>query len=226
MNSPPAQKVNGLIDGIAVLQELAMADGPVSNKEIAEKLGVNKVRANRLLKTLAYVGLASIDGARKYSIGPGVHVLAAQSMKASGLFQQALPVLKRLTETGKTVALGVLWKGLVCYIYHNGRGGTEFLAGVDSKVFPAQNSSIGAVLLSRIDEADWPIQVDRRSSFYKSAKKAKVTGIAELFFKDHISMAVPTGSAGIAAVAISGVTPDEDIKSYRKMLRIAASEIK
>ncbi|MGN0869976.1 MAG: helix-turn-helix domain-containing protein, partial [Victivallales bacterium] len=58
MNELPAQKVDGLIDGMALLEELATHKEPVAGLELAKKLGMSPVRVNRLLKTFAYLGYA------------------------------------------------------------------------------------------------------------------------------------------------------------------------
>ena len=76
---------------------------------MARQLGANPTRVNRLLKTLAYLGIARQTANRKYTPGPGMHVLAAQSLFASGLIRRAMPVLEDLRRFGHTVAMGVLF---------------------------------------------------------------------------------------------------------------------
>jgi DNA-binding IclR family transcriptional regulator len=98
MKDSPAQVVNGLVDGIAVLQELAVSAEPCSGKAISEKLGLSPVRVNRLLKTLASLGITHRTKNRKYAVGAGMHVLAAQSMVASGLLNRAVPQLQNLAK--------------------------------------------------------------------------------------------------------------------------------
>lgn len=169
MNKLPAQKVNGLIDGIEVLQELAMAGEAVSGKAIADKLGINAVRANRLLKTLDYLGLAHRDSSRRYSVGSAMHVLAAQSMAASGLLSRALPQLQKLSKLNKVVALGVLWKNQVCYLYHNNTP-EDFNAGLSRvKLYPALESSIGVALLAELDEVQ--LKLTLGNAYTEKAKK-------------------------------------------------------
>ena len=55
MNQLPAQKVDGLIDGMRLLEELAAHKEPVAGLVLARKLGMSPVRVNRLLKTFAYL---------------------------------------------------------------------------------------------------------------------------------------------------------------------------
>jgi hypothetical protein len=113
-----AQPNKSLIDGIATLQALATSPDPVGSRELARRLNIDSVKVNRLLKTLAYLGIARQTADRKYTAGPGMHVLAAQSLFASGLIRNALPVLEGLRRFGHTVALGVLWQDNVSYLFH------------------------------------------------------------------------------------------------------------
>src|SRR5687768_12021147 len=78
-----SQANQSIIDGISVLQALATSEEPVGSRELARRLGLENTRVNRLLKTLAAIGMAEQNVVRKYSPGPGMHVLAAQSLYAS-----------------------------------------------------------------------------------------------------------------------------------------------
>ena len=202
MNKLPAQKVNGLIDGIEVLQELAMAGEAVSGKAIADKLNINSVRVNRLLKTLDYLGLAHRNSSRHYSIGSAMHVLAAQSMAASGLLASALPQLQKLSRFNKVVALGVLWKDQVCYLYHNSDP-DDFNSGLSKiKLCPALESSIGVALLAELGEIQLKLTLGERytEKVKKILKKTAKNGFAALKHSDHISLAMPIGRPAYAAL--------------------------
>jgi DNA-binding IclR family transcriptional regulator len=227
MNKLPAQKVNGLIDGIKVLQELAMAETEVSGKAIAEKLDLNHVRVNRLLKTLDYLGLAHRDNSRRYSIGPAMHVLAAQSMAASGLFAHALPHLQELSKYNKVVALGVLWKDQVCYLYHNNNPG-DFSAGLSKiKLYPALDSSIGVALLAELpeDQAKATLGDKYTVKVTNLLNRTRKQGYAALRHNDHVSLALPIGSPAYAAIAVSTIKNQEEENSFRELLKKAVSEI-
>ena len=83
-----AQPNKSLIDGITTLQALATSPDPVGCRELARRLDIDPIKVNRLLKTLAYLGIARQTADRKYTAGPGMHVLAAQSLFASGLIRR------------------------------------------------------------------------------------------------------------------------------------------
>ena len=114
----PAQPNRSLIDGLACLQALAGTSGAVGCRELGRRLGLETTRVNRLLKTLAALGLAAQGQDRKYRPGPGIHVLAAQALFGSGLLRRAIDPLEDLHRFGLTVALGVLWRDHVAYLYH------------------------------------------------------------------------------------------------------------
>ncbi|RRQ95553.1 transcriptional regulator, partial [Enterococcus faecalis] len=97
-----AQPNQSLIDGINTLQALASSPEPIGCRELARQLDSDPTKINRLLTTLAYLGIARQTANRKYTAGPGMHVLAAQSLFASGLIRRALPELEQLRRYGHT----------------------------------------------------------------------------------------------------------------------------
>ena len=149
---PPAQPNQSLIDGLTVLQALAVASGPVGGRALARELHLEPTRVNRLLKTLAYLGMAEQTSDRKYLPGPGMHVLAARSLYGSGLVTRAMPQLEALARYDRVVALGVLWRDQVSYLYHWQPGLTPVQAVGRLNAYPASQSSIGRILLARADE--------------------------------------------------------------------------
>ncbi|MGW7680862.1 IclR family transcriptional regulator [Kribbella sp. NPDC054772] len=149
----PAQPNQSLIDGLACLQALASQARPVGSRELGRELGLEPTRVNRLLKTLAHLGLAQQDDKRKYSPGPGIHVLAAQSLRASGLLTAALGPLEALFGLGHQVAMGVLWRDQVAYLYHATPGSDPHEGIGREPLFPAHHSGLGqALLATRTDD--------------------------------------------------------------------------
>jgi len=227
MNTLPAQKVNGLIDGLAALQELALAEKPVSGLELSERLNINQVRANRLLKTLAFLGFAYRSDSRKYGIGPAMHVLAAQSMRASGLLRKTLVHLEQLGHSGRTVALGVLWKTQVCYLYHRNPSMSLWDGIGGMPLLQAETSSIGMALLANLTD-------DEIKNIYpeKDVKKIldKINDIREKGYSaiehpDHISLAVAIGKPAYAAIAVSNIKDNDEFNFFLKQLLKIVAEI-
>lgn len=163
MSSQPNQS---LIDGIRCLQYLVSSDKAVGCRELARQMGMNSTRVNRLLMTMAAIGLTTQDEHRRYLPGPGIHALAAQAIRGSSLFAQALPQLELHAPRDIVVALGVLWEDQVIYIWHSEPGertsASQALAGF--RMLPAWQSVIGVSLLAaerdealqpRFSDAQW-----------------------------------------------------------------------
>jgi DNA-binding IclR family transcriptional regulator len=232
-----AQPNKSLIDGITTLQALATSPEPVGCRELARRLDIDPVKVNRLLKTLAYLGIARQTADRKYTAGPGMHVLAAQSLFASGLIRHALPLLENLRRFGHTVALGVLWQDNVSYLFH-APPGIEASRGLGRiGLLPATTSGIGIVLLSEYDDDDVrELYKDRELPMFPEgieqllAKLAEVRrlGYARVHVadaRDHHVVAVSTGDPAHAGVAMAGWIPEAATAQLVDALRAAATEI-
>jgi DNA-binding IclR family transcriptional regulator len=213
MSKPPAQPIQGLIDGLAVLQELAAGAEPVSGKELADRLGLEATRTNRLLKTLAYLGIAYQTAERRYASGPGMHVLAAQSLFASGLVQRALGPLEELTKLQMVVAMGVLWRDRVSYLYFWRPGATTAESLGRAALHPATQSSIGMALLAAKPDAEIRAIFRLRKiarfpggagELLEEIRETRRRGFAVVPSGEGKTVGVTFGSPPYAAIAVSG----------------------
>ncbi len=234
---PNAQPNQSLIDGITTMQALASSPEPIGCRELARRLNVNATKVNRLLKTLAYLGIARQTADRKYMAGPGMHVLAAQSLFASGLIRRALPTLEGLRHFGHTVAMGVLWNDSVSYFFHAPPGipATQGLGRIG--LLPATTSGIGIALLSQYpdDEVrdlyrdrDIPMFAQGIDALLAKLEETRAQGYARVHVaddRDHHIVAVALGNPVYASVAMSGWIPESATADMVEALRIAAIEI-
>jgi DNA-binding IclR family transcriptional regulator len=234
---PNAQPNQSLIDGILTLQALASAPEPVGCRELARQLGANTTRVNRLLKTLAYMGIVRQTSDRKYAPGAGMHVLAAQSLFASGLIRRALPELERLRRFGHTVALGVLWNDSVSYLFH-APPGIEAARGLGRiGVLPATTSGIGIVLLAQLPDDEvrelfagreipmFPQGVDSLLATLELTRQQGYARVHVADERDHHIVAVTTGDPVVAGLAMSGWIPENATAELVEALKLAALEI-
>lgn len=231
-----AQPNQSLIDGIATLQALATSPEPIGCRELARRIGLDPTKVNRLLKTLTFLGIARQTANRKYTAGSGMHVLAAQSLFASGLIHRALPALERLRRYGHTVALGVLWNDNVSYLFH-APPGLEAARGLGRiGLLPATTSGIGIALLSELDnEQVINIYGDREIPRFDSIDHllAKLDEVRRLGYarvhvaddRDHHVVAVSTGDPAHAGVALSGWIPESATAELVLALQETAQEI-
>lgn len=163
-------------------------------------MGMEHTRVNRLLGTLAHMGLAERTTQRKYRPGPGVHVLAAQSMRGSGMLRAALPVLQELRVDEATVGLGVFWLGQICFLYH-ARPWHAFEDGIGRhELWPAHKSSAGRVLLAHRPASETRNGPVPRAELTEVVKQ----GHSIIHFPNgQVSIGVPIGSPPVAALATS-----------------------
>jgi len=231
-----AQPNQSLIDGITVLQALAISTDPVGCREVARRVGLETTRVNRLLKTLTYLGIARQTPDRKYRAGAGMTVLAAQSLFASGLLRRALPALEELRHFGHTVAMGVRWRDNVSYLFHAppNMPATDALGRIG--LYPATRGGIGMALLATLDDeevaeiyakGDIPGYEDI-DALQQALAGIRRQGYARLRVKDEReqhTVAITVGQTAYAAIGLSGWIPEASMPTMLDALRIAAADI-
>jgi DNA-binding IclR family transcriptional regulator len=233
----PVQPNRSLIDGIACLQALAVHPAPVGVRGLARQLGQEPTRVHRLLKTLAHLGFTRQAPDRKYEPGPAMHVLSAQSLFASGLVRRALAPLEALHAYGWIVALGVLWRENVCYLYHALPGMSVGEALGRMGLYPATRSSIGMVLLARTSEEtvrdiyrgmEIPGYPGGLGFLLKDLRRIRAAGFARVVQNRsplNASVAVPVGDPPDAAIAFAGSIRAGTVAGLVPILRRTALEI-
>ena len=228
----PAQPNQSLIDGLRCLQAAATRSAPAGSREIGRLLGLEPTRANRLLKTLAHMGILRQNPARKYEAGPGMHVLAAQSLYASGLMRRALPQLEALARHGMVVALGVLWEDRVSYLYHALPGMSAAEAFGRVTVYPALASSIGLALLAEAPEREVRTRfrgkplgrfgtIGRLLAELRHTRKRGHALVGRA--NGYVSLAVAVGAPAEAAIALAGDVPRGKTPELIAALRAGAT---
>ncbi|MDV2904429.1 IclR family transcriptional regulator [Phytobacter diazotrophicus] len=209
MSSQPNQS---LIDGIRCLQYLVSSGRAIGCRELARLMGINTTRVNRLLMTMASIGLTMQDEQRRYLPGPGIHALAAQAIRGSALFSQALPLLESYAPKDIVVAMGVLWEDQVIYIYHSEPGSQMSQALAGFHMLPAWQSVIGMSLLAA--ESDEELQkrfVDEQWQQLAPhiAQQRELGRVVWHHDDGEVSMAKPLG-AHSAALAFAGMWQVDD----------------
>lgn len=231
MSSQPNQS---LIDGIRCFQELTTSDRPLGNKELAEKLDINMVKVNRLLRTLKSIGMAEQDSQKKYMPGPAVHLLAAQSFHSSALFRAATNVAINTSFDDRTLAIGVLWNDSVVFMYHATaeQNPAQGLGGYH--IYHVSQSSIGQVLLAEFSDEE----IQERIAHWEPEQKAEIlTRVDEIRRDGYVCHYEDVGTinnigsvfsiggakAGIAFTDFH-ISPEE-LESYVSQLKALIEEI-
>lgn len=226
-----AQPNQSLKNGLACLQALAATGRPAGSRELARLLNIEHTKVNRMLGTLASLGLAERTPDRKYQPGPGIHVLAAQALKGSGLMAAALPHLRELEKEKFSIGLGVLWRGRVCYITFS-QPGEPVEAGIgSSSLFPAAHSTIGRpqlaarseqVLSEAIAAAKEMGRPISKAELKRELKKVRELGYALRYEEDGrtiSSIGVAVGSPPLAGLALTGKIAKRSVPRLVKQLQ-------
>jgi DNA-binding IclR family transcriptional regulator len=102
-------RIQAVDRAIACLQAFTQEDPELTLGEVAERTGLAKPTAFRLLATLEARGLINENTATNmYSLGSGILALAAVRARQSGLLDRALPIMRRIRDTvNETVSLSV-----------------------------------------------------------------------------------------------------------------------
>ena len=202
------------------------------------EIGVYSVRffsrANRLMGTLASLGLAERTANRKYAPGAGLHVLAAMSLRGSRLLSSAWPHLEwlRATEPGLTVALGVRWRTQVAYLFY-AQPGEELQAAIASRgLYAVEKSSIGMALLAQHSAAE--VRELYRSEPLGEGRAVKISSLLQDLTTTRKlgyacfggeTVAVTVGQPPVAALALAGKLARHDLARLVGNLREAAKRI-
>ena len=220
MGRLPAQPNLSLVNGMECLEALVTANQGVSSRELARTLGLEHTRVNRLLGTLAYLGLAERTPDRKYTPGAGVHVLAAISLRTSRLLTCALPHLHELmaTEPQCCIALGVLWRTHVCYLFFAMPGKPIEEAVANQDPYKAELSSIGQVLLAQESPADVRALFHARTSSPPTPEKLRslLADLKTVRQQGYALVRENTLGVAIGNPAIAGLAAAGDISARRR----------
>lgn len=185
---------------------------PVGCRELARLLGMEPTRVNRLLKTLAALGMAERTPEGKYQPGPGIHVLATMGMHSSNLLKVSLKYLPGLVQRFPelSIAMGVLWRAQVSYPFYGFHRQPVAASLGHSELYLAEQSSIGHVLLAALPEAEAfrslrnrmqpPFDLRQETALRRSFAKVRRQGYA---WVNDRSLSVPVGNPPVAGLAAS-----------------------
>ncbi|MFI5718647.1 IclR family transcriptional regulator [Nocardia sp. NPDC051750] len=160
--TPPAYVVTSADHALRAAVMLQL-EGGLSVSRVAERLGVARSTAHRLLQTLVYRDFAIQDDQRLYHPGPVLELATHSQSRTSRLRAAALPHLQRVVDlVGESANLTI-------------RTGdtTRFIASVECRqalrvgsregmVFPAHRTTAGLVLLADLDSAEVAELYDER----------------------------------------------------------------
>lgn len=162
--------VGSLAKGLGVMEILAGAAGGLTLTEVAERAGLTRAGARRLLLTLVASGFARQEE-RRFLLSAKLLSLTRSWMGAASPWSYAEPVMRALSETlGESCSAAVLEGEDVVYVARvAGRRIVSVALHVGARL-PAHCTSMGRVLLSDLDAAELAGFLAQASIGAKTAK--------------------------------------------------------
>lgn len=163
-NAGPPKGTQTLLRGLDALQ--SVAEGLTEASAIADRLGVPRSTAHRLLSGLASAGYLHQIPHQGYRLGPELVFLGAKAIEQRPLVAVAEPLLQQLSDlTCDTVHFGVPEGDSAFYLSKISatRGGLEMRSKVGRRM-PLAFTGIGKAMLSAMPESRWQACYDRCSA--------------------------------------------------------------
>lgn len=244
----PAEFVEALAKGIAILECFDATNPEMTLSEVARRVGLSPAAARRslmTLETLGYVGRRD----KRFHLRPKLMALGSAfyfTARVDEILQEDLRGL--VDQFGDASSIGTLEGENVIYVAHLSVQRARRAAAVPGARYPAYATSMGRVLLAGLPDGELESYLETytpkaltsktcidRSELRKEVLKARDDGYATTVDQlDYgiTAMAVPIRDADgttIAALNTSGytgmVTPRQLVKERLPALRQAASHI-
>lgn len=154
LKNPPTYLINSVDHALRIAAMLQL-EGELTVSEVAERLGVARSTAHRLLAMLVYRDFAVQGDRRRYRAGPVLELAVHSPSVASRLRVVALPHLHRLVGVlDESVNLAVRTGATVRFIasvecFQSLRVGSR-----EGMVFPAHSTTAGLLLLAELTDEE------------------------------------------------------------------------
>jgi len=154
-------EIQSLARGLKIMELMAAHEDGIGVTELAEKLGVDKSSASRLVHTLARYGYAEqIAGTRRYRLGPQVVRLSRSLLTRMPLREEAKPFLRQLVDrTGECAHLAILAQGQALYIDQVESPATLRVTTGVGTLAPLHCTALGKCLLAFTDDVPLPAEL-------------------------------------------------------------------
>lgn len=154
LKTPPPYPIAS-VDHALRAATLLQLEGAATVSQIAERLGVARSTAHRLLAMLVYRDFAVQDENRVYRAGPVLELAAHSQSQVSRLRAAALPHLHRLVSLlDETANLTIRTGDTTRFIASVESGQALRVGSREGMVFSAHRTTAGLLLLSGLDDAE------------------------------------------------------------------------
>jgi DNA-binding IclR family transcriptional regulator len=154
LKTPPPYAIASVDHALRVATMLQL-EGGLTVSEVAERLGVARSTAHRLLAMLVYRDFAVQDENRVYRAGPVLELAAYSQSQVSSLRAAALPHLRRLAGLlGETTNLAIRTGDTARFIASAECHQALRVGSREGMVFPAHRTTAGLLLLAELSESE------------------------------------------------------------------------
>lgn len=154
MRKPPTYAITS-VDHALRIATLLQLEGSITVSGAAERLGVARSTAHRLLTMLVYRDFAVQDAGRGYRAGPVLELAAISHSLTARLRAAALQPLRILADTFDETANVLVRTGDTVRFIASAEGSQPLRVGDrEGMVFPAHRTTAGLLLLAELDPAD------------------------------------------------------------------------
>ena len=154
MKNPPAYAITSVDNALRLVTVLQL-EGTLTVTEAAERLGVARSTAHRLLGMLCYRDFATQGADRAYHPGPVLAPSRHDTESSARLRALSLPHLAALTEAvGETSNVTVLSGPLIRFLASVECGHALRVGSREGMAFPAHLTSAGLVMLAELSRED------------------------------------------------------------------------
>ncbi|MEX0426124.1 IclR family transcriptional regulator [Nocardioides sp. DS6] len=152
LKTPPAYAITS-VDHALRIATILQLEGALTVSEAAERLGVARSTAHRLLAMLVYRDFAVQDDDKVYRAGPVLELATHSRSAASRLRSAALPHLRRLVDLlDESANLTVRTGDTARFIASIESGQTLRVTSREGMVFPAHRTTAGLLLLAELPD--------------------------------------------------------------------------
>jgi DNA-binding IclR family transcriptional regulator len=154
LKAPPPYAIASVDHALRTAVMLQL-EGELTVAQVAQRLGVARSTAHRLLAMLVYRDFALQDENRVYRVGPVLELAAHSHSRVSALRTAALPHLRRLAAVmDETASLTIRTGNTVRFVASV--EGTQALrvSSREGMVFPAHRTTAGLLLLAELSPAE------------------------------------------------------------------------
>ena len=215
MKTPPSYAVTSVDHALRIATMLQL-EGSLTVAEVADRLGVARSTAHRLLQMLVYRDFAVQDERRAYHPGPVLELAAHTRSATSQLRAAALPHLRRLVDAVQESAnLSVRAGDTARFIASVECDQALRVGSREGMVFPADQTTAGLILLAELPAAELESLYAGSDADLPRRLRAELTRIRKAGFvvnqgrseKGVVAIGVAVRDDGVAVAGLSVSMP-------------------